>query len=88
MHINWPPLGCLWRMSLSLPGYVLSVFRLLQMHDSNPVSSPMIKEGFNSLDKQIHIDDRVVARKVSVTCDSSNLEHQESGVENFTSTHH
>jgi hypothetical protein len=52
VQIDWSTLGDVCRMSMSQPGYVPSVLRRFQMHDSEPVGPPMIPGFFDALPKE------------------------------------
>jgi hypothetical protein len=60
VQIDWSTLGDARRMSMSQPGYVLSVLRRFQMHDSKPVGTPMIPGFFAALAKETRTGDQVV----------------------------
>jgi Reverse transcriptase (RNA-dependent DNA polymerase) len=59
VQIDWSTLGDARRMSTSQPGYGLSVLRRFQMHDSEPVGTPMISGFFAALAKETRTGDQV-----------------------------
>jgi hypothetical protein len=59
VQIDWSTLGNARRISASQPGYVLSVLRRFQIHDSKPVGTPMIPGFFAALAKETRIGDQV-----------------------------
>jgi hypothetical protein len=59
VQFDWSTLGDARRMSMSQPGYVLSVLRRFQMHDSQPVSTPVIPVFFAALAKETCTGDQV-----------------------------
>jgi hypothetical protein len=59
VQFDWSTLGDARRMSTSQPGYVLSVLRRFQMHDSKPVGIPTIPGFFAALAKVTRTGDQV-----------------------------
>jgi hypothetical protein len=59
VQIDWSTLGDARRMSMSQPGWRLSVLRRFQMHDSKPVGTLTIPGFFAALAKETCTDDQV-----------------------------
>jgi hypothetical protein len=59
VQFDWSTLGDARRMSMSQPGYVLSVLRRFQMHDGKPVSTPVIPGFFAALAEETCTGDQV-----------------------------
>jgi Reverse transcriptase (RNA-dependent DNA polymerase) len=60
VQFDWSTLGDARRMSMSQPGHVLSVLRRFQMHDSQPLGTPVIPGFFAALAKETCTYDQVV----------------------------
>jgi hypothetical protein len=59
VQFDWSTLGDARRMSMSQPGYVLSVLRRFQMHDGKPVGTPVIPGFFAALAEETCTYDQV-----------------------------
>jgi Reverse transcriptase (RNA-dependent DNA polymerase) len=59
VQFDWSTLGNARRMSMSQPGYGLSVLRRFQMHDSKPVGTLTIPGFFAALAKETRTGDQV-----------------------------